>query len=1620
MRGRNGFTFIEVMLAVVLVGAIGGALLMGMYNANAGQQSASSKQAAAFLFDYLATQVTNGNPRYTPPNNGDTVTLSPADVSAAFAGQTGATLANAQLFSARVTNVRNLTETIAGITVNSVEYLVSVCWEPLSQATDATEQACIEKTVTGPVPSRYAGGSSVTPSESVPVGSGKLIINIDAPAGLAANVLVTGPGFSQTVTASTVLDGLAPGDYTVTPQPVSDSLYTYEPSMTTTSAPIGAGEGAVVNVTYTATSGALSISVAYPSGVSSPNIVVSSTDPPYSVVVHGTTTLPYLSPGTYTINAQPITSGPYTYAPSVSDTNVVVVAGSTTSATVSYGPTTGALEATVEAPDAIDTATVRIVGPNNYQSTVGLGTSLLDNLLEGTYLAVPENIVVDGVTYSGSVSPATGAYVTPGSTANLKVDYAPIDAALVVNVTPEATPANIDPIVRVTAPDGTTQTLRGFSSHTLPALAPGTYTISAEAASDGTFTWEPNPSSTSVTLATGQSETVEVRYAIRSGVVQLRISGLPSGAGTPVTLQAPSQTYTFGQGLHEVNPAEPGTYTLAAGPVASGPFSFAPSPANDQFQVAPGAIVTKEVTYAADTGALQLASTGLPAGLSAQYSVSGPSSAGSYTGDQTLSRLIPGTYTVEAGEVSDGYATYTPSPPSVDATVSAGAIATASFSYALLPAALNIDVTAPTGSTPSVTLSGPSGPYTVSTPGTTGFSNVTPGVYTVTADPIVVAHRRYVPRYPSQVEVYSGQTANVPVVYAPTTAAIEVTVADPAGQASITVTGPNGYNRTITTSTILDDLEAGIYDFAPAPYTADGDRYEAMPVRITVNLGDYAFANIDYHRVTTNLNVPITGLPADVAANVTVTGPGGYSQTLSTTTLLKGLEPGTYTINAAPVTANGYTYSPTPGTSSITLAPGADGEVAVAYAPTSGVIRLEAFAPNNLSYDVQISGPGGTLSYNGTGNGSSVFPDQPLGDYTVTASTATLGLIRYAPSITPATFTLAGAQTQTVTVRYAPSTAALQVNITGLPDGLNAAVTITGPNGYRRLLSSSTTLDGLEPGTYVLAAGPVFSEGARYDASPSNTSITLAAGDVGNLDVAYSLVPASLRLTVNGLPADATPTIRLTGPNGFTSTVNGSYTWTALEPGAYTLSASHVTVTPFTYTPSPPTVDLALESGSTATATITYGTDRGQLLINVSGNTSAPYRVTGPGGYDETFTGSQDLLLSPGTYTISAPDYRAPDGHTYRSTQPSLSVSVTAGQTTTASFEYYRYTATVTTAATGLPAGAVSTYSLSGTPYTVPKVHIVLPGSYTFQPEPVVAGNLEYRAAPVTVDAEPGGDYPVTFAYTQYTAVLNVTVTGLPAGVNPTVRVYNGTTTQTLTGTNLTFYLPPGTYTVEGLDVTSGGLTYKSSSTTVSLAAGATQSATLTYSQYTATLKVSVTGAPLPPTITVSGGGTTSSKVGTTLTFYLPPGRYTVTGNRLASSGFYYEAAPKTVTLSAGRTVFTALTYTVRTGKARVYNTGSRSGYPAITLTGPNGYSSSIPAGSNPTYRNYLYPGTYSLSYTSPYYLNTARRFVARNAINSAYVSAGSTATLKVYWQYQEWTCTVRFFVCLSWSWVDK
>lgn len=113
----------------------------------------------------------------------------------------------------------------------------------------------------------------------------------------------------------------------------------------------------------------------------------------------------------------------------------------------------------------------------------------------------------------------------------------------------------------------------------------------------------------------------------------------------------------------------------------------------------------------ATTGSLTVTATGLPSGVNAAMRVTGPNNyLQDLTQTQTLTGLAPGSYNVAATAVTSGNTTYTPSPASQSAVVSAGATANATVAYgspaltlALSTVATNLDnptwLSAPPGDT---------------------------------------------------------------------------------------------------------------------------------------------------------------------------------------------------------------------------------------------------------------------------------------------------------------------------------------------------------------------------------------------------------------------------------------------------------------------------------------------------------------------------------------------------------------------------------------------------------------------------------------------------------------------------------------------------------------------------------------------------------------------------------------------------------------------------------------------------------------------------------------------------------------------------------------------------------
>ena len=113
----------------------------------------------------------------------------------------------------------------------------------------------------------------------------------------------------------------------------------------------------------------------------------------------------------------------------------------------------------------------------------------------------------------------------------------------------------------------------------------------------------------------------------------------------------------------------------------------------------------------------------------------------------------------------------------------------------------------------------------------------------------------------------------------------------------------------------------------------------------------------------------------------------------------------------------------------------------------------------------------------------------------------------------------------------APGSGSLNVTIRGLPAGVAAAVTVTGPASYSKLLTASGTLDGLAPGAYAVSAASVLQGTASLVPVPATQQVQVTAGATAGATVTYAAgTPLAIRLqeVASGLDAP----IFLTAPPG--------------------------------------------------------------------------------------------------------------------------------------------------------------------------------------------------------------------------------------------------------------------------------------------------------------------------------------------------------------------------------------------------------------------------------------------------------------------------------------------------------
>ena len=223
---------------------------------------------------------------------------------------------------------------------------------------------------------------------------------------------------------------------------------------------------------------------------------------------------------------------------------------------------------------------------------------------------------------------------------------------------------------------------------------------------------------------------------------------------------------------------------------------------------------------------------------------------------------------------------------------------------------------------------------------------------------------------------------------------------------------------------------------------------------------------------TGNLAISISGLPTGSAADLVVTGPGGYSRAVSGAETLTQLTPGTYAVAANNVTIGAATYIAAPATQFVDVG-GSTTNAAVLYSTGAGGLSVTINGLGTSSdAAVTVTGPN---SYSQSITASQILTNLTPGTYTIAAqAVVATGGTTYTP--TPATqdVTVPSAGSVTAVVTYAPpSSGALNLRVAGLYV-TQSAQTFAGDvplvkdrNGYLRVFAVASRTNTAAPAVRV-------------------------------------------------------------------------------------------------------------------------------------------------------------------------------------------------------------------------------------------------------------------------------------------------------------------------------------------------------------------------------------------------------------------------------------------------------------------------------------------------------------------------------------------------------------------------
>jgi hypothetical protein len=592
--------------------------------------------------------------------------------------------------------------------------------------------------------------------------------------------------------------------------------------------------------------------------------------------------------------------------------------------------------------------------------------------------------------------------------------------------------------------------------------------------------------------------------------------------------------------------------------------------------------------------------------------------------------------------------------------------------------------------------------------------------------------------------------------------------------------------------------------------------------------------------LTLTVEAEVSGLPA----SVTVTGPAGFVETLTGAGSLTGLSAGTYTVEASELALAGDIWEPTPASQTVTIDPATSTLtlLPIAYRLRTGALAVGVSGlPGGVAADLLLEGPGG---FSQRLVSSTTIRGLTPGSYRLTATAVTAGSSQYRPlqaildvQVTPSR------NPRQANVAYARVVGALAIEVTGLPPGVPADLSLAGPGGFVAPYTGSVTATALDPGTYLLSAGTVSALGNSWAPTPAQQSIDVA-DSTSAVAVHYAPTLGGLSLSVAGLPGGTDAAISVTGPGGFSATATATRGWSGLTPGSYAITAASVSTGAGSFDGAPATQVVEVVAGQTpATAAITYTLGSGSLALSVSGlpgGTAAAITISGPGGFNQAVTGSVTLApVAPGSYTITAASVTS-GGNGYAPTPPTQTVVVPTGGPASASVAYAPSTGALAISITGLPGGTSASVTVSGpggysaaVPASTTLAGLV-PGNYTITATSVTAGGSTYAPTPSSQSATvtAGATASQAVSYAVNAGALAISITGLPGGASASVTVTGpGGYSAAVPASTTLAGLVPGSYTITASAVSAGGSNYAPTpaSQGATVTAGTTTSRSVTY-----------------------------------------------------------------------------------------------------------------------------------------------------------------------------------------------